>query len=280
MTSERSQVGLDIKADLQKLFKLSGTVVPDYFFRRCIMSKAVQKITIDKEKTFSCLSNNSYRLPDQLWHELMKTARSLVESGKDTMLVRWGNGMEKMLIDSFLSLRGEYPKLRLIKLTYENSFLNHTLTELADGLIIYLNLERQTIEDFMFQNSSTVVCYMSQAGYCKSRLKKYYEKQNCLEVINLYRPTISSEMEQDLYRLVGSGEYTPQEIAERILDWKPCIPSRLSKRAAEFKNVLEALCSDDSDNLEKMKEINTKMLTAASYYFYLVGYKDSEEKEL
>ena len=92
--------------------------------------------------------------------------------------------------------------------------------------------------------------------------------------------TLSSEMEQDLYRLVGSGEYTPQEIAERILDWKPCIPSRLSKRAAEFKNVLEALCSDDSDNLEKMKEINTKMLTAASYYFYLVGYKDSEEKEL
>lgn len=71
------------------------------------MSKAAQEITIDKEKTFSCLSNNSYRLPDQLRHELTKTARSLAESGKDTMLVRWGNGMEKMLIDSFLSLRDE-----------------------------------------------------------------------------------------------------------------------------------------------------------------------------
>ena len=244
------------------------------------MSKAAQEITIDKEKTFSCLSINSYRLPDQLRHELTKTARSLAESGKDTMLVRWGNGMEKMLIDSFLSLRDEYPKLRLIKLTYENSSLNNQLTELAEGLVISLIEKQQTIEDFMFRNSSAVVCYMSQADYGRSKLKKYYEKENGLEVINLYRPTLSSEMEQELYRLAGSGEYTPQEIAERIFDWKPCIPSRLSKRANQFKNVLEALCADYSDDPEKMKEINIKMLNAVSYYSYLVGYKDSEKKEL
>lgn len=244
------------------------------------MSKAVQEITIDKEKTFSYLINKNYTIPEQIHHEIQETARSLAESGKDTMLVRWGNGMEKMLIDSFLSLRGEYPKLRLIKLTYENSFLNHTLTELADGLSISLELKRQTIEDFMLRNSSAVVCYISRADYGRSKLKKYYEKENGLEVINLYRPTLSSEMEQELYRLVGSGEYTPQEIAERIFDWKPCIPSRLSKRANQFKNVLEALCADYSDDPEKMKEINIKMLNAVSYYSYLVGYKDSEKKEL
>lgn len=71
------------------------------------MSKAVQEITIDKEKTFSYLINKNYTIPEQIHHEIQETARSLAESGKDTMLVRWGNGMEKMLIDSFLSLRGE-----------------------------------------------------------------------------------------------------------------------------------------------------------------------------
>ena len=68
--------------------------------------------------------------------------------------------------------------------------------------------------------------------------RKYYEKEHCLEVINLYRPTINGEMEQELYRLVGSDEYTPREIAERLLDWKPCVPSRLSKPAKELFDTL------------------------------------------
>lgn len=239
------------------------------------MSKAVQKITIDKEKTFSCLSNNSYRLPDQLRHELMKTARSLVESGKDTMLVRWGNGMEKMLIDSFLSLRGEYPKLRLIKLTYENSFLNHTLTELADGLSISLELKRQTIEDFMLRNSSAVVCYISRADYKKSKLKKYAGEAPSLEVINLFIPTLNSIMEQDLYRLVGSGEHTPQEIAARLSGWDPRIPFPVSKKAREFSKVWDAFYQRYANEPEIMKEITVKLLSAMFYYSYIMGYKDS-----
>ena len=59
------------------------------------MPKADQEIIIDKEKTFSCMTNSVYRLPDRLQVELMKTARRLAESGKDTLLVRTGTGMEK-----------------------------------------------------------------------------------------------------------------------------------------------------------------------------------------
>ena len=250
-------------------------MVPDYFFRRCAMPKTN---IIDKEKTFSCMTNSVYRLPDQLQNELMKTARRLAESGKDTMLARTGSGMEKMLIDSFLSLRDEYPNLRLIRVTYQDSSLGKELSDVADGVII-LKI-KQRVKEFMLENSSAVVCYMTQADYGKSRLKKYYEKENCLEVINLYRPTISGKMEQELYRLVGSGEYTPQEIAERLFDWKPCIPSRLSRTANEFKNVLEALCADYSDNPEKIKELTAKMLSAMFYYSYLVGYKDSEKSNI
>lgn len=242
------------------------------------MPKADQEIIIDKEKTFSCMTNSVYRLPDRLQVELMKTARRLAESGKDTLLVRTGTGMEKMLIDSFISLRGEYPDLRLIRVTYQESLLGKELADVADGAIT-LKL-RQRVKEFMLENSSAIVCYMTQSDYGKSRLRKYYEKEHCLEVINLYRPTINGEMEQELYRLVGSDEYTPREIAERLLDWKPCVPSRLSRTANEFKTVLNILCSEYSDDPAKMKELTAKTLSAMFYYSYIMGCKDSEIEKI
>ena len=240
------------------------------------MSRAVQEITIDKEKTFSYLINKNYTIPEQIHHEIQETARSLAESGKDTMLVRWGNGMEKMLIDSFLSLRDKYP-LRLIKITYGEDKYNKALSELAEGLVISLSEKQQTIEDFMLRNSSAVVCYISRADYKKSKLKKYAEEDPFLEVINLFIPTLKSIMEQDLYRLIDTGGFTPEEIAARLSDWDPRIPSSTFKKAREFSKVWDAFSQRYADEPEKLKEITVKLLSAMYYYSYMMGYQDSEQ---
>lgn len=83
----------------------------------------VPPIDLSKDKTFSYLAHRNYYVPEQLLDEISKTIRHLVESGKDTLLVRYGNGAERLFIDCFLALRSEYPNLRLIKVTYDEDKL-------------------------------------------------------------------------------------------------------------------------------------------------------------
>ena len=59
----------------------------------------VPPIDLSKDKTFSYLAHRNYYVPEQLLDEISKTIRHLVESGKDTLLVRYGNGAERLFID-------------------------------------------------------------------------------------------------------------------------------------------------------------------------------------
>lgn len=122
------------------------------------------EIALDRNKTFSFLSIGNYVNSEQLLNEIAETVRRLVESGKDTMLVRWSYGLERIVSDCFLALRDEFPKLRTIKVTYSEDSYGQGISKHADGLFISLdinNTRKLSIEDFMFQNSSTIICHIT-----------------------------------------------------------------------------------------------------------------------
>lgn len=162
------------------------------------------EIALDRNKTFSFLSIGNYVNSEQLLNEIAETVRRLVESGKDTMLVRWSYGLERIVSDCFLALRDEFPKLRTIKVTYSEDSCQG-ISKHADGLVISLdinNTRKLSIEDFMFQNSSTIICHISYSLYKKSKLKKYAQQIGNLEVINLFTPILQNAREKELYRLI------------------------------------------------------------------------------
>ena len=84
-------------------------------------------------------------------------------------------------------------------------------------------------------------------------------------------------MEQDLYLLIETGGFTPEEIAARLSDWDPRIPSSTFKKAREFSKVWDAFSQRYADEPEKLKEITVKLLSAMYYYSYMMGYQDSEQ---
>ena len=246
-----------------------------------------EEIILDKDKTFSYLAHRNYYVPEQLLDEISKTIRHLVESGKDTLLVRYGNGAERLFIDCFLALRSEYPNLRLIKVTYDEDNYNKELSKLA-GLVVSvknskqmelcgLDPEIETIEEFMMSASSAVICYMSYTDYSRSLLKKHAQSRNDFEVINLFKPTLKSAAEKDIYRLLDSSDLTPEEIAARLSDWKPFIPFQVYNRTREFKRTIEAFSLQYADSPEKLKEINSKLLATLFYYAYCMGIQDTEK---
>lgn len=238
-----------------------------------------QEITLDRGKTFFYLTHGNYDIPSQIFKEIPKIARRLAESGKTTMLVRWGNFMERVFADCFFALRDEFPEVRLIKIThgaYGEDIYNKELSELT-SLVISLNDKRQKIEDFMLQNSSAVICYMSRSDYRNSKLKKYSEKEcRSFEVINLFSPVLSAAMETDLHRLIDADELSPEEIAARLSGWTPYIPFPIVNKTRNFKKVLEAFSMEYANDPEKIKEISMKLLSAMSYYAYILGWKDAE----
>lgn len=238
------------------------------------------EITLDRNKTFSFLSIGNYVNSEQLLNEIAETVRRLVESGKDTMLVRWSYGLERIVSDCFLALRDEFPKLRTIKVTYSEDSCQG-ISKHADGLVISLdinNTRKLSIEDFMFQNSSTIICHISYSLYKKSKLKKYAQQIGNLEVINLFTPILQNAREKELYRLIDTGEHTPEEIAARILDWNPNIPYVVSNKTREFQKVLETVALQYADEADKIKEISPKLFSSLFYYAYLIGYREAKEE--
>lgn len=239
------------------------------------------EITLVRNKTFSFLSIGNYVNSEQLLNEIAETVRRLVESGKDTMLVRWSYGIERMISDCFLARRDEFPALRVIKVTYSKDSDNKDLSAYADELVISLdinNTRKLSIEDFMFQNSSTIICHMSYSLYKKSKLKKYAQQTENLEVINLFTPILQNAREKELYRLIDTGEHTPEEIAARILDWNPEIPYVVSNKTREFQKVLETVALQYADEADKIKEISPKLFSSLFYYAYLIGYREAKEE--
>ena len=147
-----------------------------------------EEIILDKDKTFSYLAHRNYYVPEQLLDEISKTIRQLVESGKDTLLVRYGNGTERLFIDCFLALRSEYPNLRLIKVTYDEDNYNKELSKLA-GLVISvknskqmefcgLDPEIETIEEFMMFThvASPFLRLYNPKGRSNMQMNKYDER--------------------------------------------------------------------------------------------------------
>lgn len=243
--------------------------------------RRIEEIPLDRDKTFSFFDYGCYDASEQLLSEIAETVRRLVESGKDTMLVRWSYGLEGIVSDCFLARRNEFPNLRTIKVIYDEDSDEKRLLERADGLILSLPFNKSNkchIRDFMFQNSSAVICHMSYSLYKKSKLKKYAQQTGTLEVINLFTPILQSAREKELYRLIDTGEHTPEEIAAKILDWNPEIPYVISNRTREFQKVLEALALQYADEADKIKEISPKLFSSLFYYAYLIGYREAKEE--
>ena len=139
-----------------------------------------------------------------------------------------------------------------------------------------LDAKTLTVGGFLMRVSSAVICYLSPADYGRSALKKYAGTRSDLAVVNLFQPALKSAAEKELYRLLSSSESSPQEIAARLADWAPRVPSFLDRIAREYRTVIEVFGRQYADSPEKLKEVSRRILASLLYYAYCRGLKDAQ----
>ena len=93
-----------------------------------------EEIILDKDKTFAYFMYGTFvrELPPILLKEIKTIIRQLVKSGKNTLLVQNGKGIEKYVINTFIALKKESPSLRIIKVVYKNDSCDLAISDLAD----------------------------------------------------------------------------------------------------------------------------------------------------
>lgn len=139
-----------------------------------------------------------------------------------------------------------------------------------------LDAKTLTVGGFLMRVSSAVICYLSPADYGRSALKKYAGTRSDLAVVNLFQPALKSAAEKELYRLLSSSESSPQELAARLADWAPRVPSFLDRIAREYRTVIEVFGRQYADSPEKLKEVSRRILASLLYYAYCRGLKDAQ----
>lgn len=70
-----------------------------------------EEIILDKDKTFAYFMYGTFvrELPPILLKEIKTIIRQLVKSGKNTLLVQNGKGIEKYVINTFIALKKKVP---------------------------------------------------------------------------------------------------------------------------------------------------------------------------
>lgn len=139
-----------------------------------------------------------------------------------------------------------------------------------------LDAKTLTVGGFLMRVSSAVICYLSPADYGRSALKKYAGTRSDLAVVNLFQPALKSAAEKELYRLLSSSDSSPQELAARLADWAPRVPSFLDQIAREYRTVIEVFGRQYADSPEKLKEVSRRILASLLYYAYCRGLKDAQ----
>ena len=139
-----------------------------------------------------------------------------------------------------------------------------------------LDAKTLTVGGFLMRVSSAVICYLSPADYGRSALMKYAGTGSGLAVVNLFQPALKSAAEKELYRLLSSSESSPQELAARLADWAPRVPSFLDQIAGEYRTVIEVFGRQYADSPEKLGEVSRRLLASLLYYAYCRGLKDAE----
>ena len=242
---------------------------------------------LDREKTIAYLPNRHYILPETLYEDILAVLRRFAESGKDTLLLGRENGAEALFADAFDALKKDFPQLRrfrVVKYPEEHPSAPNAAGAVAsiavkDGRqMAYYGLDAKTLTvgGFLMRVSSAVICYLSPADYGRSALMKYAGTGSGLAVVNLFQPALKSAAEKELYRLLSSSESSPQELAARLADWAPRVPSFLDRIAGEYRTVIEVFSRQYADSPEKLKEVSRRLLASLLYYAYCRGLKDAE----
>lgn len=252
------------------------------------MSIHNEEIQIDRENTFSFCSYAMFgnSVSNRLLEEIQNEIRYLAACGKDTLLVKSYSGLGKVFINCFLDLKKDFPDLRMIKVIYNGDKGNLELSNLCDGVIDIKNKDikidstcvKNSIDDFIMQSSSTIICYVSPSFFERSRLKKHWMGRDDLNIINFYYADHEHILESDLYRFTDFDNLTSEEMAELISNWNPQIPSPLIKHARELKNMLSILSAKYANSPKQLNNLSTKFFASMFYASYLMGYRDSGKK--
>ena len=248
-----------------------------------------EEIILDKDKTFAYFMYGTFvrELPPILLKEIKTIIRQLVKSGKNTLLVQNGKGIEKYVINTFIALKKESPSLRIIKVVYKNDSCDLAISDLADHVLFvknnkqfsvaYAGSAERTAKHFIIAAASTLLCYTPYNYRYEKFLENAQEKHT--KIINLFRVDLHQTIKTNFKQLFDLQNLLPEKIVDNLDILHPFIPSFIINDAKQIQSVINAYYNKYKNSLEKFKKITFHHICSFAYYFYLLGYRDAEREK-